>query len=140
MESAAPAIVRRLRSAMNGHNPAAVAACFAEDYRNETPVHPARGFTGREQVHRNWVQILGAVPDLTAVLIRWAADSEAVWAEWDWSGSRSAGPDLHLRGVTVLGVDADGAVAQWARFYMEPVDEGSDGVAAAVSATVGSAP
>ena len=31
-------------------------------------------------------------------------------------------------------------VARWARFYMEPVDDGTDGVAAAVRATVGSAP
>jgi SnoaL-like domain len=135
-----PAVVRRLQSAMNEHDPASVAACFAEEYRNETPVHPARGFTGRQQVHRNWTQILGAVPDLTAVLVRWATAPDTVWAEWDWSGNRASGGDLRMRGITVLGLDADRDVVQWARFYMEPVDDDPADVAATVRDTVGSAP
>ena len=51
------ALVDRLVRATNAHDVDAVAACFAEDYENETPVHPARGFRGREQVRKNWEQI-----------------------------------------------------------------------------------
>ena len=50
------AVLRRLQDATNAHDIEAICACFAPGYRNETPVHPARGFTGSEQVHRNWAQ------------------------------------------------------------------------------------
>jgi SnoaL-like domain len=47
-EADAVAVVRRLQDATNAHDIDAMVACFAPDYRNETPVHPARSFTGRE--------------------------------------------------------------------------------------------
>src|SRR4051812_38325708 len=112
-------VVQRLRQAINDHDLDAIAACFAAHYRNDTPAHPARSFTGRDQVRRNWTQILAAVPDLSAELVASHADGRTVWAEWDWSGTRADGTPLHMRGVTVLGVDAD--TVEWARFYMEPV-------------------
>ena len=37
---------------------------FAPDYRNETPAHPERGFTGVEQVRKNWQQIFAMIPDV----------------------------------------------------------------------------
>jgi hypothetical protein len=124
-----------------------VAACFASDYLNETPAHPSRGFTGRAQVHQNWSHILSAVPDLSAVLVRWAtgapADPSTVWAEWDWSGTRRDGSGMRMRGVTVLGAGPDDAgtdLIRWTRFYMEDVDAESFDVATAVLRTVGSAP
>ena len=40
------AIVDRLRRATNDHDLEAVVACFTTDFRNETPAHPERGFTG----------------------------------------------------------------------------------------------
>ena len=136
-------MVARLCRATNDHDLDGVVACFARDYRNETPAHPERGFTGREQVRRNWARILGSVPDLVAVLVRWAVGPEgAQWAEWDWQGTRTDGHAVHLRGVTVLGPVADGPgheVATWARFYMEPVEETGDDVDAAVGARVGDA-
>jgi hypothetical protein len=46
-------MVERLREAANNHDPDGVAACFTSDYRNETPAHPARSFTGRDQVRKN---------------------------------------------------------------------------------------
>ena len=54
------AVVRRLIEATNRRDLTSMVACFAPDYRNETPVHPSRGFVGREQVRRNWVQIFAA--------------------------------------------------------------------------------
>jgi hypothetical protein len=42
----------------------ALAGCFAPEYRNETPAHPARGFSGREQVRKNWEQIFAVIRDV----------------------------------------------------------------------------
>ena len=56
----------RLERATNAHDVDEVVACFAPDYRNATPAHPERGFTGREQVRRNWEQIFAAIPNVTA--------------------------------------------------------------------------
>ena len=136
-----PAALGRLSRAINGHDPAEVAACFVADYLNETPVHPSRGFAGRAQVLENWSHILSAVPDLSAVLVRWGtsapADPSTVWAEWDWSGTRQDRMRLHMRGVTVLGVGPAGI--EWTRFYMEDVDPEDVDVGTAVRRTVGSA-
>jgi ketosteroid isomerase-like protein len=128
-------VVQRLCQAINDHDLDAIVACFAAHYRNDTPAHPARSFTGRDQVRSNWTQILAAVPDLSAELVESHADGGIVWAEWDWSGTRADGTPLQMRGVTVLGVDAD--TVAWARFYMEPVDADGMTVDAAVRAQVG---
>jgi ketosteroid isomerase-like protein len=131
----APPLVARIQEAINAHDLETLVGCFASDYRNETPAHPSRGFVGSDQVRANWVQILGAIPDLHAVVVRAHADGETEWAEWDWSGTRPDGAKLGMRGVTILGV-ADGRAA-WARFYMEPVDNDGVGVDAAVRDQVG---
>ena len=121
----------RLLHATNGHNLDALVACFAQDYVNETPAHPARGFTGREQVRRNWEQIFAFVPDLHAAIAATAVDGQDVWTEWDMRGTRKDGSAHHLRGVVVFTVA--GSVATRARFYLEPVDSTSDTVDDAVS-------
>lgn len=128
-------VLERLRSSIDAHDLDALVGCFAVDYRNETPAHPARGFTGRERVRANWAQILGSVPDLRAVVVRSCKDDGAAWAEWHWSGTRPDGSALEMRGVTVLGVTGD--VIAWARFYMEPVDADGPDVDAAVRGVVG---
>ena len=43
-------MVERLAAATNAHDLDALEACFAPEYVNETPVHPARGFTGRDKI------------------------------------------------------------------------------------------
>src|SRR4051812_40894700 len=48
------ALVDRLVQATNDHDLDGLVACFAADYENATPAHPARSFRGREQVRRNW--------------------------------------------------------------------------------------
>jgi hypothetical protein len=141
-----PPVIQVLHEAMTAHDLDALTACFAAGYRNETPVHPSRSFTGREQVQANWRRILGEVPDLVAVLVRWARDpvqaEPAVWAEWEWTGHRMDGVPFRMRGVTVFGIGPDDAapgpdVIRWARFYMEPADPEEIGVAEAVRLAVG---
>ena len=112
-------LVERLQRATNDHDVDAVVSCFAEDYENETPLHPARGFRGREQVRRNWTQIFAFVPDLHAQVVRSAFDGETAWTEWEMTGTRRDGTAHLMRGVILFGA-ADG-VAHWARFYLEPV-------------------
>jgi ketosteroid isomerase-like protein len=138
--TAPAAILRRLQDATNAHDIEAIVACFAPDYRNETPVHPARGFMGREQVRRNWTQILTAVPDLSADVVASAVSEDVVWSEWEHRGTRPDGTTHLMRGVIIFTV-GDGVITS-ARFFLEPVDEGDTGVDAAVLRQVrpGSAP
>src|SRR5438309_1084985 len=85
------AMVQRLEQATSAHDLERLVDCFAVDYVNVTPVHPARGFTGREQVRVNWGQIFAAVPDLTAELLDCATVGGTVWSEWEMRGTRRDG-------------------------------------------------
>jgi hypothetical protein len=62
------AVSERLVQAMNAHDLDAQVACFREDYRSEQPAHPARTFTGREQVRQNWSKLFASIPDFRAEL------------------------------------------------------------------------
>ena len=57
-EDSGDGVLGRLIQATNAHDIDAIVACFAPAYRNDTPAHPARSFTGRDQVRRTWEQIL----------------------------------------------------------------------------------
>jgi ketosteroid isomerase-like protein len=140
MESAVDptAVLRRLERASDEHDLDALVGCFAADYVNETPAHPARGFRGREQVRENWRQILAGVPDLRARVLRSTADGETVWSEWEMSGTRRDGAAHLMRGVIIF-VIADERIVS-ARFYLEPVDTSGTDVNAAVRSAVGGAP
>jgi ketosteroid isomerase-like protein len=124
------AMVDRLLAATNAHDLDALADCFAIDYVNETPAHPSRGFSGREQVRRNWTQIFAGVADLRAEVVRRAVDGDLAWVEWDMKGTRRDGTPHAMRGVTVFRV-VEGRAA-WASFYLEPVDRAGDSVDDAV--------
>ncbi len=124
------ATIERLVLATNQHDIEAVVACFAEDYANETPAHPARGFRGRSQVRRNWEQIFAFVPDIQTQVVRSVVDGNTVWTEWEMGGTRRDGTAHHLRGAILFGV-ADGQL-RWARFYLEPLDTREDTVDDAV--------
>jgi ketosteroid isomerase-like protein len=124
------AVIERLRAAVDAHDLTALGSCFTMDYVNETPVHPARGFHGREQVVKNWAQIFAALPDVTAHLVRSIVDDSTAWSEWEIGGTRADGSRQVMAGVTIFGV-VDGA-ATWARFYLEPVDLNDSGVDVAV--------
>jgi ketosteroid isomerase-like protein len=131
------ALIHRLAEATNAHDIEGLAACFAPDYRNQTPAHPSRGFTGRDQVRRNWEQIFAFVPDLTAEVVRFTVHDDAVWSEWEHRGTRRDGSPHLMRGVAIFGVRD--SMAAWARFYLEPVDDDGVGVDAAVRRQVGAA-
>ena len=133
-ETAPKEMVDRLLEATNQHDLEALVDCFSADYVNETPVHPARGFQGREQVRRNWQQIFGFVPDLRAQVVSHAVVGDRVWTEWEMSGTRPDGSAHLMRGVVIFTV-ADGRAAG-ARFYLEPVDLESGDVNAAVQSLV----
>jgi ketosteroid isomerase-like protein len=113
------ALLERLAGAVNSHDLETLADCFSPGYRNETPAHPAQGFTGRDQVRRNWEQIFAFVPDITARVLRSCADGEVVWSEWEMTGTRRDGSVHQMAGVIVFGV-RDGQFS-WARFYLEPI-------------------
>jgi ketosteroid isomerase-like protein len=115
-------VLERLVDATNAHDLDAIEACFAPGYTNDTPAHPARSFSGRDQVRRNWEQILAFVPDIHATVLRTATQADVVWSEWEHRGTRRDGTAHLMRGVIIFGVERD-AIA-WARFYLEPVQEG----------------
>jgi ketosteroid isomerase-like protein len=114
----------RLQEATNSHDVDRVADCFTADYLNETPVHPARGFRGREQVRRNWAQIFALVPDITATVLDTVEKGDTVWSEWEMRGHRADGGEHLMRGSIIFSIEADGdhERARSARFYLEPVD------------------
>src|SRR3712207_6753338 len=123
--------IARLRDAMNQHDAEAMAALFAPDYRSEQPVHPNRGFGGSDQVAANWSRMFAGVPDMTAEVVAETTDGTTTWVEWDWRGAHVDGSAFAMRGVTVMGLRDDGAIA-WARLYMEPVEEGAAAIDEAV--------
>jgi ketosteroid isomerase-like protein len=127
--------VSRLVAATNRHDLDALVACFGPDFGNETPAHPARSFTGREQVRRNWSQVFAAVPDFEAEVVRQAIDGDTAWLEWEFRGTRVDGSRHLMRGVTIFGVDRDQMA--WVRFYLEPVEEGGVGIQDAVREQLG---
>jgi len=113
-------VLERLHLAMNEHDLAGFLACFGPDYRSEQPAHPNRGFSGRDQVEKNWAALFSGVPDFHAELVAATADAHTFWAEWRWSGTRAGKPPLDMSGVTLFGVE-DGLIA-WGRLYMEEVE------------------
>jgi len=125
-DTGAVAVLARLMRAVNERDIEGLVSCFADDYANETPVHPQRGFTGNEQVRRNWTQIFAGVPDIGAELPRQSVDGNTAWTEWDMSGTRVDGLPFLMRGVVIFRI-VDDAIAS-ARFYLEPVEETSGDV------------
>jgi ketosteroid isomerase-like protein len=117
-------------AATNAHDLDALVGCFADDYENETPAHPARSFRGREQVRRNWEQIFAHVPDVHAAVTSRATGGDEIWTEWEMTGTRGDGSPHDMRGVIIFGV-RDGLAVR-ARFYLEPVDGGGNTVDGAV--------
>jgi len=126
----------RLRDAINRHDLEALTNCFATTFVNETPLHPARSFTGSEQVRKNWVQIFAGVPDVQAEVVRSATDGATVWTEWEMRGTRRDGARHLMRGVAIFDVNDDDHFTA-VRFYLEPVEQAGPGIDAAVAEQVG---
>ncbi len=123
-------LLDRLVAATNAHDLDALVGCFGEDYVNETPAHPSRGFAGKGQVRRNWEQIFAFVADLRAQVLATGAAGNDIWSEWEMRGTRADGSTHLMRGVIILTVE--GGLARRARFYLEPVEDTSGNVDDAV--------
>lgn len=132
----APQVLRRLHEAMNQHDLEAFLSCFHPQYRSEQPAHPDRAFGGVEQVQKNWSALFAGIPDFRADLLRSSTHGEAVWAEWEWQGTKTDGSQVLMRGVTIFGVEEDRL--GWGRLYMEPIETAGAGIDAAVQSVVGS--
>jgi hypothetical protein len=120
-----PSVIERMHAAYNRHDLEAFLGCFDQNYQSEQPVHPNRGFGGREQVRKNWSAIFESFSDFEAELLRHTSDGETVWSEWHWTAT-----GLNMAGVILLGVEEDRIV--WGRVYMEPVEEDGENIDEAV--------
>lgn len=127
--------VRRMLAAANRHDLEAMVSQFAEDYRNTTPVHPARSFTGSAQVRKNWTALFAGLPDLTLTVHDAAIGPDGkVWMEWSNRGTRPDGSVQQAAGVAIFTLRDDKIAA--AQFYLEPVDQDSGDVNEAVREAV----
>ena len=137
-------VLETLIGAINRGDLDAVVAQFADDVRSDTPAHPARSFVGRDQVRKNWGQILGSIHNLQASILASASSEngspagETVWAEIAFDGNRPDGGAWQMRGVTVNHV-VDGRIADL-RFYLEPVEHAGPGADDAVRTAIGATP
>jgi ketosteroid isomerase-like protein len=110
----------RVVEAQNAHDLAAMIECFDPGYRSEQPVHPARAFTGRDQVRKNWSALLAAIQDFRSDVLRTAVEGDTVWSEARWSGTKADGSPFEEMIVTIFGI-RDGRIA-WARLYGDEVE------------------
>lgn len=110
--------------AQNNHDVDAMVEYIAPDYRSETPQHPSRNFTGREQLREAYVTLFETTPDYEIEVLRLTEDDETVWVELHATGIQTDGTNIDLRGVAIFGV-SDGQI-QWGRNYMAPVEHGGE--------------
>ena len=131
-------VIDRLVVAMNAHDLDAAAGLFHEDYRSEQPEHPGRAFTGRAQMRANWEAMFAGIPDFHAEACRSVHDADTTWTEWRWSGTRSDGKTLDVRGVTLFEIAGDQIVA--GRLYLEDVEQDVASIEQAVESLSGRRP
>lgn len=123
---------------MNAHDLEALLACIHPEYRSEQPVHPERGFGGRDQVEKNWAAMFSGIPDFRAEVLDSAVDGDTAWTEWRWTGTRADGSSVEMRGVTLFRVE-DGLVVS-GRLYMEEVEQAGADIDQTVSRLSGQGP
>jgi ketosteroid isomerase-like protein len=128
-------VVRSLHRATAAHDLDGIVAHFAPGYVLENPCRPDRGFTGADQVRRNWAHILAELPDLIFEECALAEDGSRVWTEIAMRGHRSDGSEQQLRGVMIFRVAEDGVIDA-GTFYLAPVVRDGLDADAAVQAAV----
>jgi len=126
MSGTGSTVLDRLIEATNDHDAAAMMACLHEDYRSEQPLHPDAGFSGRDQVGKNWSFMFETVPDLRFDVVRSTVAGPEVWMEVRVHGHTTDGNPFEYRGMAVWGV-RDDRVA-WGRLYFERVEVGGPGI------------
>ena len=131
-------VIDRLAAAVNAHDLDAVAGLIHQDYRSEQPVHPGRAFAGRAQMLANWEAMFEGIPDVCAEICRSVQDGDTTWTEWRWSGTRSDGQALEMRGVTLF--EVTGGQIAGGRLYLEDVERDVVGIEQAVQDLSGTRP
>jgi ketosteroid isomerase-like protein len=113
-------LLERMRAALDAHDLDAFVSFFRDDYVGERPRHPGSPMSSRDDVRRNWEEVISDVPDLRVDVPAAVEDGNTIWSEWRAYGTARSGAELELRGVIIFGIQ-DGQVA-WSRMYMEPVE------------------
>jgi hypothetical protein len=126
----AETLLKKLHTAFNKRDIDLLMECFASDYSSEQPVYPGRAFKGAEQVEKNWASNFNEMPDFSSHLVNYTIGNNTLWAEWNWEGTRLDKTKLHMRGVTIFGIDNH--KINWGRLYMEPVKTGGTGIEDAI--------
>jgi len=114
-------VFERMIQAANRHDLEAMVACYAADYRSEQPCHPERNFVGPAGVRKNWRFFFTTIPDIQIKILGEVEEGDTVWAELHFHGTQTDGKKHAVRGVTLLGIQADQII--WARMYIETVQE-----------------
>jgi ketosteroid isomerase-like protein len=114
-------LLERMRAALDAHDLDTFVEFFRDDYIGERPRHPGSPVSSREDVRRNWAEVISDVPDLRVDVPAAVEDGGTIWSEWRAYGTARSGAMLELRGVIIFGIQ-DGLVA-WSRMYMEPVEQ-----------------
>lgn len=120
----ADSVIDRLADAINMHDIEALTACFAPAFANDWPAHPARSFTGTDQVRRNWEAIFQAYPTVKAKIVRRVHSGNETWGEWEFKNDSHDGAQFRQRGVIIA--EANGNRIVKTTFYMEPVESEQD--------------
>jgi ketosteroid isomerase-like protein len=138
MDAGPREVLARVEAAMNAHDLEAFLGCIHPEYRSEQPVHPERGFGGRDQVEKNWAAMFSGIPDFRAEALDTAVDGDTAWTEWCWTGTRADGSSVEMRGVTLFRVE--GGLVVSGRLYMEEVEQAGADIDQAVSRLSGQDP
>lgn len=131
-------LIERLAEAMNQHDLDGAVGLVHEDYRSEQPAHPGRAFVGRAQMRANWEAMFAGIPDFRAELLGSVQAGATTWSEWRWSGTRTDGLPLDVRGVTLFEI-RDGEIVA-GRLYLEDVELEAIGINEAVQSLSGRQP
>jgi ketosteroid isomerase-like protein len=115
------ALLERMRAALDAHDLDTFLGFFREDYVGERPRHPGAPVSSREDVRRNWEEVISDVPDLRVEVPAVVEDGNTIWSEWRAYGTARSGAMLELRGVIIFGVQDDRVA--WSRMYLEPVEQ-----------------
>jgi len=113
-------LLERMRAALDAHDLDAFVGFFRDDYVGERPRNPGTPMSSREDVRRNWEEVISDVPDLRVDVPAAVEDGNTIWSEWRAYGTARSGATLELRGVIIFGIQDDQVA--WSRMYMEPVE------------------
>lgn len=121
-------VIERLQRAMNERDVEAFIECFDPLYHTEQPLHPDKGYRGRDKLRKEWSETFKRLQDFRAELVRTAVEHDTVWVEWHWFGTQRNKARVDMLGVIIFGVRESRII--WARAYMEPLQKPGAGIEA----------